>query len=256
MSTARQLLIFFGVAFGFTWAVEAFMILAHLRIEWIILATFGPTLGALTSYRLSHGDFRGLAIYGSWWRTFAAAVIGALLTVCGYAVIPALALTDDPQSIPWTVLLSPAVFHWSTPLGGPLFEEPGWRGFALPRLQQTLQPVMAALLLGLIWSAWHLPMFFYPGWTGLSPGEYCLFLTAFSVVMSWVGNVSRFAILAPIVVHAIFNTCSKYLGLLLAGHEPQGALPEAWTIILSGWVVALALILITRGHLGRKSSSQ
>ena len=42
---------------------------------------------------------------------------------------------------------------------GPLFEEPGWRGFALPRLQERHGPFAGSLFLGLLWGAWHLPLY-------------------------------------------------------------------------------------------------
>src|SRR5260370_13539923 len=45
---------------------------------------------------------------------------------------------------------------------GPLGEEFGWRGFALPRLLQRWRPLAAPLILGAIWRAWHLPTFFIP----------------------------------------------------------------------------------------------
>jgi uncharacterized protein len=37
-------------------------------------------------------------------------------------------------------------------LGGPLFEEPGWRGFALPRLQRLHGPLIGGLILGVLWA--------------------------------------------------------------------------------------------------------
>ena len=49
-------------------------------------------------------------------------------------------------------------------LGGPLQEEPGWRGFALPRMQAKMHPLIAALLLGVIHCFWHLPLFLTSEW--------------------------------------------------------------------------------------------
>ena len=46
---------------------------------------------------------------------------------------------------------------------GALGAEPGWRGFALPRLEQRSAPLVGTLLLGVLWGLWHLPLFFIPG---------------------------------------------------------------------------------------------
>jgi uncharacterized protein len=42
-------------------------------------------------------------------------------------------------------------------------EELGWRGYALPRLLATKSALVASLILGVLWGAWHLPTFFVPG---------------------------------------------------------------------------------------------
>jgi uncharacterized protein len=53
-------------------------------------------------------------------------------------------------------------FNWMVLIGGPLFEEPGWTGFAQPRLQRLCGPLVAGLILGSLWALWHLPGFLIP----------------------------------------------------------------------------------------------
>jgi len=48
--------------------------------------------------------------------------------------------------------------------GGALFEEGGWRGFALPRLQRLHGPLVGTLILGILWACWHLPLFWIKVW--------------------------------------------------------------------------------------------
>ncbi|WP_256253107.1 CPBP family intramembrane glutamic endopeptidase [Paenibacillus sp. UNC496MF] len=54
-------------------------------------------------------------------------------------------------------------------LGGPFGEEPGWRGYALPKLQEKYRILGASLILGVLWTMWHLPFFFIQGTFNLPP---------------------------------------------------------------------------------------
>ena len=83
----------------------------------------------------------------------------------------------------------------------PLWEEVGWRGFALPGMQRLHGPVMGTIILGLLWGVWHLPFFFGPlAQTGpdatfirasIALVEFSIGLTGVSVVMTWVLNNCR-----------------------------------------------------------------
>jgi membrane protease YdiL (CAAX protease family) len=119
------------------------------------------------AHRITAGSFRAVRLFTSWQRTLLATVVVVALVVVSYVVLPAI-MTADPRRLSWSVLLSLSVYNYSTLLGGPLGEEPGWRGYALPRLEHDLGPVRASMVLGLLWAPWHLPLFFYPGWTSSS----------------------------------------------------------------------------------------
>jgi len=94
-------------------------------------------------------------------------------------------------------------------LGGPLFEEPGWRGFALPRLQPLHGPLVGTLILGLLWALWHLPEFLVPSWAESSGGRSFLAMikfvaaaSAFAIVITWVFNHTKGSVFTAILVHA------------------------------------------------------
>src|SRR5437868_506092 len=110
------------------------MILGHLRIEFSILASFGPTLAAVVTNRLADGNYRAFRVNVNWLRTAGASVLGVLLILTAFVILPATAIVD-PGKLNWSILASTSVYNYSTLLGGPLFEEPGWRGYALPRLE-------------------------------------------------------------------------------------------------------------------------
>ena len=265
MPKARQFAIFFAIAFAYTWLVEAGMILMHLRIEFSILATLGPTIGALVAQRLAFGNYRACRLSVSWGRTLGAAAAGIALVMVSFDVLPALAIVNA-RDLHWTALISFSVYNYSTLLGGPIFEEPGWRGFALPRLQAEFGPLPAALALGVIWAAWHLPMFWYPGWTSLPMWQYFLMVVALSVMMSFAANLAGFGVIAPILIHGVFNTGGRYLAGLFGDASPGsgGFLPPlaqvlhmnlsisfSALVVLGGWIGAALVVLATKGRLAR-----
>ena len=264
MPQTRPLALFFAIAFAYSWMVEVCMIFMHLRIEFTILATLGPTIGALVAQRLTSGNWRAFRLNAGWPRTLAAAALGIALVIVSFDILPA-AATVDARNLNWSALFSFSVYNYSTLLGGPLFEEPGWRGFALPRLEGRFAPLPAALILGTIWASWHLPMFLYPGWTTTPIWLYFLMVAALSVMMSFAANLARFGVIAPILIHAVFNTGGRYLNGLFrdAGPGSGGFLPLlarrlhfsasisfSGLILIGGLTGAAAVALATRGRMG------
>ncbi len=101
-------------------------------------------------------------------------------------------------------------------VGGPLAEEPGWRGFALPRLEERFGPLVGTLLLGTLWGLWHLPLFlFTPGYNGAGTGLVGISLpflafvigeVALAVIFTWVFNNTHGSLLLTMLLHASANT--------------------------------------------------
>jgi membrane protease YdiL (CAAX protease family) len=97
---------------------------------------------------------------------------------------------------------------------GPLSEELGWRGYALDALQARHSALVSSLVVGLLWSVWHVPLFFvrdagsfYYEW-GFGTPLFWLFLlrlTALSVPITWVYNNNRRSILSAILLHFAYN---------------------------------------------------
>src|SRR3954470_8003201 len=122
---------------------------------------------------------------GLWWYLFA--LVGVpVLVVLGVIVMPGvLGSFQGPGALAPLPLLG--VFVYILFLGGPLGEEPGWRGFALPRLQSLHGPLVGSLILGPLWGLWHLPLFF-TGWnelTVLNVVVYVLLTTSLAVIYTW-----------------------------------------------------------------------
>ena len=85
-------------------------------------------------------------------------------------------------------------------------EEVGWRGFALPRLQNKMNAFTASVILTFFWAVWHIPLFFYrPGFTSLGFAGifgWIFSLLTGSILLTWLYNSSR----ASILICAIFHT--------------------------------------------------
>jgi membrane protease YdiL (CAAX protease family) len=226
------------------------MAVVHARPQWVILATLGPTIAAVVVHRIEAGNYRAVAIFTNLPAVLVATAVGVPLMLLAYVVLPALT-TADVRKVHWSVLGSVAVYNYSTLLGGPLFEEPGWRGFALPRLEARYGPVGATLVLAPLWAGWHLPLLFYAGWISASWWVYLLFILGSSVILTYVTNLARFSVVAPIVTHAVFNTASRFLNGMLAGTEPHvRVVPFELVMALGGLAIATVLVVATHGQLG------
>src|SRR5262249_30397570 len=155
------------------------------------------------------------------WRVgvqwYLVAVIGvAVLMFLSFVVVPgALANFVAPD---WSLVplwLSSFFVVLFLPPAGPLLEEGGWRGFALPRLQRLYGPVVGTFILGVLWGLWHLQLFLGP-LAMTSPDatfvsvviSFVLFtigVTAVSVVMTWIFNNSGGSVLLAVLAHAAFD---------------------------------------------------
>jgi uncharacterized protein len=137
-------------------------------------------------------------------------------------------------------------------LGGPLFEEIGWRGFALPRMERLHGPLLASLILGVLWALWHLPEFLVPSWAASSGGGglvgitlFTLTALTFTIVITWVFNNTRASLLVAILFHASIDAFT----IPLAAMFPAKALASAFPLMIGFGVVAVVLIVLTRGRL-------
>lgn len=124
-------------------------------------------------------------------------------------------------------------------------EEPGWRGFGLPLLQEQYSPVRATLVLGLVWGVWHVPL------EGPAGFVVPMVLVFFYTVL-W--NRTR-SVLLCILLHASFTPAQHQLILMARGRAYTAVLDAPdWAILGTYLVAVLILIAVTRGRLGKTRS--
>jgi membrane protease YdiL (CAAX protease family) len=91
-------------------------------------------------------------------------------------------------------------------------EEIGWRGYALPRLQTRYHPILASIILGIIWGLWHLPSFWIEGSVhqSMSLPFFVLASVGYSILYTWIYNGSGGSLLLICMLHAANNTTVSY----------------------------------------------
>ena len=142
-------------------------------------------------------------------------------------------------------------------------EETGWRGFALPRLQERFGPLRGTLILGTLRGLWHLPALLVPGFISASTLSVPFIVgwiataVAATVLYTWIFNNTGGSLLIAILVHAGSNASSSLLGALVPEHPILS--PWQAAIYNSRWnlanlipfaIAAILLIVCTRGRLG------
>lgn len=270
-----QLIIFFILTFVFSW----FPWYAGIAPE---VMAMGPSLAAFILVIIIGGK-RGFVDlvrpFGRWrvsLKLWAIAIFGpAVLYLIGLGVHlllggeapPFIMLKEELNLIP-LYLVMVVLMPWNGPVG----EEFGWRGYALPKLQNKFDPLIASLIIGTIWGIWHLPSFFAPqgvvGAIAATVGmvfiiPYTLGTIANSIFMTWLYNKSKAsALIAGIVWHAAINFWAPVLlsdSSLVAAQEgthlPTIA-PNLYLTVLAVQVVgAIILVIATKAKLGFENQS-
>lgn len=249
------LTLFFAVTFAATWACWLVTIvlgepaMSFPAIVPYLLGAFGPTIGAVVIRVRRARRKEPVPAHAVPTRLNARLAWAPLLLVVASATVLAAALlvqVSDGVVVDLTAagamiqaMGGPVAFLALMLLGGPLPEEPGWRGTAYPRLLASMGRVQAALLLGVIWALWHLPLFFVNGTIqaayGLASPNGVLYLISIIPMALLIGYAyERGGVVTAIAVHLGVNGTVALLGV----NSPK---TQALIIGIQA-IVALALI--------------
>lgn len=144
-----------------------------------------------------------------------------------------------PLSAPLLVLVVPWFIYEMLTNG----EEIAWRGYVLPRLQTRYSALLSSLIVGVIWSVWHLPKFYGTGSSGgRSFGWFTVFCLAAAVLYTWLYNNSHGSLLLVTLFHAANNTAGMFLPVSFA--VPGGILSNRMTVL---YVIAAIVVAILTG---------
>ncbi|MFW9947995.1 MAG: CPBP family intramembrane glutamic endopeptidase [Candidatus Odinarchaeota archaeon] len=231
---------YFILACIFTWILALPLILTGLgltsvNMNWHFLAAFGPTISALIVVYLAKGRL-GLKELkerclkwkvGVFWILFSAFIMPLffILTILLNFLFTRTIIDLNSYMINNGLINIGSILLWIGvgAISYGIFEEIGWRGYALPKLQEKYNPLLATLILFLGWSVWHAPFFFYRfsitmifGWL------FGLFMGA--ILMTFIYNSSGGSALMAIIFHIsnnivwLFNIAEiqMYISIMMA----------------------------------------
>lgn len=202
------------------------------------LGGLGPMVAAVLAAAASDGRAgigrlgRGLLRWrvGRWYLLLLAGLpVGALAVLGAVTVGPA---TFDPAQLSRWLLL-PVLFLSGVVAGG--LEEIGWRGYLLPRLQGRHSALAASVLIGLVWSAWHAPLFLMEGTSQASASVvwFSVQAVALSVVLTWAYNSTGGSLLLAVLAHGSLNAWYSGTVLWLAPDAQGDFVPYASVLLVA-----------------------
>lgn len=214
-----------------------FAFVAVVPVAFVISAAYSR-IPAIREYVSSLIRLRGL-----WGWSFLALTLGPVSVLISVPVSSILGgrpiAIDRLPDVDLTLIgLVTLAFFYQLLFFNAVGEEVGWRGFALPRLQASASPMVAALVIGLFWPPWHFflvqaegsPVFTLEYWV-----EMYISHILFSVIIVWICNRAKGSILVAGIAHAAVNTALAFIPI----QDMQG-------MHLTWVVAALAMILVDR----------
>jgi membrane protease YdiL (CAAX protease family) len=232
MLSAREMrvLTYFALAFAITWGLQApawFASSPERFMPLVGLGAFGPMIAAVILGGRS--VFSGLKI----WRVSIVWYLAALF-VPGALFVIAAAIYGHGEPLLYPP--SNAAFA-AAAIVFPFGEEIGWRGFALPELRKQFGPVLSSVILGIVWTLWHIPMM---SMQHVSPVLYVVFfpfMIGGSIFFTWLWEHTNRSLLLCVFAH---------VGAHL--NNPGHALPDRATPIvlhtIAYLVLAVALVAL------------
>ena len=221
---------------------------------------FGPFLAAIVVLAVTRGKtgvvglLRRMVRWRVGLRWYAVALLLPVAISLAAAVFNVLLGAQAPSSVElggWVGLFSTFFLLLLVPGIGGAWEEPGWRGYALPRLQVGRSALFASLILWIGIVVWHLPLML----VGEIHWSDVVFILGFVIVFNWVFNNANGSVLILMLMHAMNNTISgSFIGPMFSGAD---SVRQAW-LYAALWLVVAIVVVIVYGpeQLSRKHRKQ
>ncbi|MCY3413752.1 MAG: CPBP family intramembrane metalloprotease [Candidatus Heimdallarchaeota archaeon] len=262
-TTTKELLRYYIIAFAFSWAIWVPQALYNQGLlaynsyiaffEANPVGAFGPLVSALL-LSLLRKEGRELLKNG-FRRNFAKRwyIVSITLLPVMFSVAIGIAMLKDGFAPEFMGATNPAMLIivpiWIFVYGGPIQEEFGWRGYAMPRWMEKYNSLTAGTITGFLWGFWHLPLFYiaredmYYNKPMLG-----LFLSTMmlSVIMVWIYNHTNQSLLPMLLFHTAFNSSHALIPVL--EHDTS----SFWHMVFMA-AVCILIVLKDGVDLGRRS---
>jgi uncharacterized protein len=259
---AERAWLFLGVTFVATWvpwwALAALSGVGGLGLEdplgWSLLIVGGsaPTVAAYvavwrtpeagTLREFNGRVFRFRAPLGPWVVAVAGATVLGVVSMALAGLVIEVSWPDAPWRVAATFL---PVLASSIVFGGA--EEVGWRGVLQPALNDRWNLDVAGLVIGMVWTLWHLPLFWVVG--GMHPhASFTSFLLAgigYSAIMTWLYARTQ-SVMVCVVFHAGINGAATS-GLAFTIADTSGYAVQTAVVL----AVGMALVHLAKGRIER-----
>jgi membrane protease YdiL (CAAX protease family) len=156
--------------------------------------------------------------------------------------------------LPWIplVFIVPIIF-------GPLAEEFGWRGFALPQLDHQNKAIVASLILGVVWALWHAPLFWAATGTSISGfpvtfasvGLFFAMVIGASFLHTWLFNYAKGSVFTAIMLHLSMNACGTITNMLFPEMSLEQKYAHYQYFVMAIWVLVAMVGLIRVASSGK-----
>jgi membrane protease YdiL (CAAX protease family) len=254
---------FFVLAYAISWVlwVPALLIIKLVLPTgqdpgWLmipmLLGTYTPTVAAVMMTRILEGKpgvkklwakFLVWRVGLRWWLVaILVAPIAILAAMAIYALQGGTLGSFDPSQ--WYMVLLGPVFALPLFLG----EELGWRGYALPRLQQKYSALWSSVIVGVLWALWHTPAFWASEGTLISGqpvtlfavGWYIIFTIALSILHTFIYNNTKGSVLLAVLFHGVYTGPNVFPLFPDISPTALNQLLKLTTIPL--WIIAVLII--------------
>jgi uncharacterized protein len=242
----NDLAVFLFLAFALSWWVWPLML---MNPESTPMLPWGPLFAALIVLALTRGwagvksllaDMFRWRVGARWYAlVFLLPIAITLAAIYLNVALGAPAPAASVFAVSELFLLVPQLL-FITIVQGPFTEEPAWRGFLLPRLQTKYSPLVASLIIGVIWCAWHLPLLISDPNNQRPPLQFLALTMAFSILYTWVYNHARASLLLIALLHGVTNTFAGFL----FRHQVGEYYGQLWWLYAGLWWAVTLFVMV------------